>query len=839
MPGCLVPQCYSRWKKDCDISLHVFPRTPEMIKKWLCQLYNDSLRVEELARKIQENRRGAYRVCARHFTRECYEQRGSMMFLKKDAVPTLYLDDEMDDHSYTKRRRTGDYEPVEKISPPPMAVESIPETFELPSSSQDMYHMIPSHVYFTMGQSTDSLVDVQAIEEVATSSVEPLADQETFVQSFQSKKKKKRFRTTRTVGTVTEYFPGQVHKNTQFDRRMGTKVKMIQAFRRPPHRSIGIQCNMGNNQGNLGSPQSETSFRHNKKQQGIPQLIIKEIDSSSSDWSPPVSEDEADVVDIVMSDPEPEDSPSPGSLEEDREKAVEGDEFLREMMESEDSYVDPTDLDNSYIYIPENTEPVNHVQENKFIVFESCLDKLLMCCKCQATKTCTGNIVKIKKYRIGSAVSVTAFCSLKHRFHLWNSQPIIGRIPVGNLLISAGVLCSGSNFAKVESLFRLIGINSICRSTHRKNMDSYLFPAIEHHWQEERLQTVQRVQDQPVALAGDSQYNLPGYGAKFCAYSLFEHSTKKIIDFQVEPWEPGVRVMDVEQKTCRVTLDRLLADRVNIRVLCTDRSPAIRKLLKSHYRQIKHLYNIWHMSKSVANKLTNASQKSDCTHLAPWIAPVKKHLWWAASTCAHDPKLLREKWTSLIHHVANHHEWQDASVYKRCNHKPLSGKEQGDREWLKPGSSAHCRLKEVIADSKLLKDLDRLSLFWQSWEFDVFRSTALKYRSKRNNYTIDETVARTQLAALEYNHNIERMKTLFKGASCGADEGTHQVTKYCLQKIYDPASQAFMKPILTDVLNVASGAKIFLWKSRRTEISQNPRSVHCLLSTDQRSRSFV
>lgn len=61
--------------------------------------------------------------------------------------------------------------------------------------------------------------------------------------------------------------------------------------------------------------------------------------------------------------------------------------------------------------------------ENKYVVFDSCLNQLLMRCRCLAGNNCNGSIVKLKKFFVGSRVSVKAQCSNGHLFHMWDSQP--------------------------------------------------------------------------------------------------------------------------------------------------------------------------------------------------------------------------------------------------------------------------------------------------------------------------------------------------------------------------------------------------------------------------------
>lgn len=109
----MVKTCTFSWReKDQDVTLHVFPRNPDMIAKWLRKIHYEEHTIEELTNKILGSKTGGYRICSRHFTESDYEQRGPSRYLKKDAFPTPYSLKEPQrpaspslDHSYVKRMR--------------------------------------------------------------------------------------------------------------------------------------------------------------------------------------------------------------------------------------------------------------------------------------------------------------------------------------------------------------------------------------------------------------------------------------------------------------------------------------------------------------------------------------------------------------------------------------------------------------------------------------------------------------------------------------------------------------------------------------------------------------
>ena len=76
----------------------------------------------------------------------------------------------------------------------------------------------------------------------------------------------------------------------------------------------------------------------------------------------------------------------------------------------------------------------------KFLVFETELDRLFTIC---SHPLCGSPVATINKHTTGSMLTVTTLCTASHTVS-WHSQPQIRRMPVGNLLISASILLSGS-----------------------------------------------------------------------------------------------------------------------------------------------------------------------------------------------------------------------------------------------------------------------------------------------------------------------------------------------------------------------------------------------------------
>ena len=68
----------------------------------------------------------------------------------------------------------------------------------------------------------------------------------------------------------------------------------------------------------------------------------------------------------------------------------------------------------------------------------------------------------------------------------------------------------------------------------------------------------------------------------------------------------------------------------------------------------------------------------------------------------------------------------------------------------------------MVINTKLLKDLAKLTDFCHTGQLEVYHSMMLKYCSKREHFSYQGMVARTQLAALDNNANTGRSQALVK-----------------------------------------------------------------------------
>ena len=389
--------------------------------------------------------------------------------------------------------------------------------------------------------------------------------------------------------------------------------------------------------------------------------------------------------------------------------------------------------------------------EKKYLVFESCLLQLLKrCCNC-------GQEVELNTYVRGTLLTVKGTCTEGHVLN-WQSQPLVKDMGAGNLLLSAAILFCGLTFTRVADMAQLLNLAIFSESYFYRLQKEYLFPVIHTNYLMQQDAVLEFLQGQHLHLSGDGRCDSPGYSAKYCSYSLMDSASDLILDYKlIQSSETGSSVA-MEKEGLRRCLNYLLDRDVSIDTIATDRHRGVGALMKSDYPSINHQYDVWHLAKSVVKQLTQKGKQRKCEQLLPWIQSISNHLWWAAQTCNGDAQLLTEKWTSIVYHISNVHEWDGGkgSVFNKCVHLPLPVEEQRSKKWLRSGSLVHRTLRNIVHDKNLLRDIKKLTRFHHTGSLEVFYSSLLKYCPKRQHFSYLGMQARLELAILDHNYNTDR-----------------------------------------------------------------------------------
>lgn len=146
-----------------------------------------------------------------------------------------------------------------------------------------------------------------------------------------------------------------------------------------------------------------------------------------------------------------------------------------------------------------------------------------------------GGATTIKKMICGSFLRLVQTCSSCQKKRTWESQPFVGTIPLGNILMSSAILFSGSLPSKALRMFEILNLSCITRKSFFRHQRQYLQPAVLSTWKhhQEALFSELRKKQIPIVLAGDGRADSPGHSAKYGTYSLLELNCNKIIDIQL------------------------------------------------------------------------------------------------------------------------------------------------------------------------------------------------------------------------------------------------------------------------------------------------------------------
>ena len=89
--------------------------------------------------------------------------------------------------------------------------------------------------------------------------------------------------------------------------------------------------------------------------------------------------------------------------------------------------------------VPDETQD-NILKEKKFVVFESMLDRIFNLLPCVS---CAGTAIDIEKREQGTCIIYKGYCVNEHVVFDWKSQPMLGKMPAFNLLLSSAIFCAG------------------------------------------------------------------------------------------------------------------------------------------------------------------------------------------------------------------------------------------------------------------------------------------------------------------------------------------------------------------------------------------------------------
>ncbi|XP_062393824.1 uncharacterized protein LOC134082194 isoform X2 [Sardina pilchardus] len=353
---------------------------------------------------------------------------------------------------------------------------------------------------------------------------------------------------------------------------------------------------------------------------------------------------------------------------------------------------------------------------------------------------------------MGTYVAFSQRCPHCSYFRDWESQPMVGSTPVGNLQLSAATYFTGTSFIQLEKLCKAMQLQIFRYDTFRRHARNYMEPAIVHKWkmdQHDNFQHQLRLGG-VVAVGGDMRADSPGHSAKFGSYSLMNLESNTIMDIQLVQSNEVGGSYHMEKEGLKRCLDHLELNGLKVEYIVTDRHPQIQKFLRE--RSLTQFYDVWHFEKGLSKKLEKASHNEDCDVLKKWLQSIKNHVYWCATSSSTGPEKVA-KWTSLLNHLQNVHVHEDP-IFPKCLHPDHASRDPN--KWLQPGSVALHKAEKILLNKRVLKDVEKLSHHHQTSSLESFHSLILRFAPKNVVFPFMGMLCRLYLAAMHHNENATR-----------------------------------------------------------------------------------
>ena len=85
---------------------------------------------------------------------------------------------------------------------------------------------------------------------------------------------------------------------------------------------------------------------------------------------------------------------------------------------------------------------------------------------------------------------------------------------------------------------------------------------------------------------------------------------------------PAMKVSGLER-----ALQEVKSSSIDTNCLATDRHPSVVKLMREKYSNIEHVFDVWHVSKSLQKKLHRISTTKVNSSLQLWSKSIVNHVW--------------------------------------------------------------------------------------------------------------------------------------------------------------------------------------------------------------------
>ena len=264
------------------------------------------------------------------------------------------------------------------------------------------------------------------------------------------------------------------------------------------------------------------------------------------------------------------------------------DEILRLLQKSFSDLTSVSDL-QSFLFLYSRIRVMVSVEKLLELIGETCVTAV----NTSDTTIVCGDKVSYNVTSCGSRVEIVWKCKKGH-CKKWESSEVLvtkrsSNIYLNDSLQAAAIIISGNNYEKFSLLAKAFNLNLISVSTFNRFQKHCAEPVVRDIWQKMNslIQKILNHYDE-ICLCGDGRNDSPGHSARYCVYTLMEHATNVIVDFEVvDSRETGGNSVNMEREGLRRLLEKM-ASTMPFSELTTDASSSIMKLV----RETKGIFSI-------------------------------------------------------------------------------------------------------------------------------------------------------------------------------------------------------------------------------------------------------
>ena len=399
--------------------------------------------------------------------------------------------------------------------------------------------------------------------------------------------------------------------------------------------------------------------------------------------------------------------------------------------------------------------------QDLFVTTSSSLKTLLDIAQYHA-RLCSNELKIIKTVRRGHVVIATVKCTKSDNAHTykWSSSPYLpNKEYLVNHRVFHGFVCSGMlpiHYTRFSNAAGLGCIDKKKRRTMTTVHNDSITTEFDSSINTALLEEVASYEElDGIDIITDARHGWRKNAKDSSIVAIGEKSHKVMNCVHITKTDDAV-----SQRHEKIGTEKLYtyfdSKDVSINVHTHDRNMTINKFVKTRGYTVNQ-NDSWHGVKTVKKAMKTVSSGAKYKEGKTWseqlvdkVEPVATHFHWAIRNCEKDPQMLRSQLSNVVSHYKNGHSRCHAT--SRCQRDPNY---EPSRQVI-TNPKAEKMLECVINNSAIFKSPDDFVLARDTSYVESFNNVMNIFQDKRISFTDQQYNARSQLAVLHWNENVDR-----------------------------------------------------------------------------------